>query len=291
VLAVDETFAELDHRVEALRAQVRAALLSGDRERARALRPRLREAEHAWHAALAAHEEDGGDALIPAGPETSPASPAGGDMRAVTTGGRGGGGVLLPLRDQVCQVLTLLTVPAAPRLISTVHEALFAGAIPASRVTSLRRDEERSFRTAPFARPYYVCAALTADYLAPARGLLAVSTWPMERRVIGPLSPRVDYLTAAIRVAESVQRPPGPSAAAARLVWRFAVNIPGAATDRGTANAARVVRAARAELAVHADADTSARLAAAARARQQLDQAQQLFGVRLGATSRARTGT
>ncbi|MGO9160614.1 MAG: hypothetical protein ACLP7J_07845, partial [Streptosporangiaceae bacterium] len=106
---MDETFAELDHRVEALRAQVRAALLSGDRERARALRPRLREAEHAWHAALAAHEEDGGDALIPAGPEASPASPAGGDMRAVTTGGRGGGGVLLPLRDQVCQVLTLLT--------------------------------------------------------------------------------------------------------------------------------------------------------------------------------------
>ena len=70
-----------------------------------------------------------------------------------------------------------------------MHEAFFAGAIPSVRLTSLRRDEERSFRSAPFARPYYMCAALTAELLAPARGVLAVSTWPLERRVIGSLSP------------------------------------------------------------------------------------------------------
>jgi hypothetical protein len=74
---------------------------------------------------------------------------------------------LLPLREQVHQALSLLTVPAAPRLIATVHEAFFASTFPSARLTSMRRDEERSFRTAPFARPYYICAALTADLLAP----------------------------------------------------------------------------------------------------------------------------
>lgn len=292
VLAVDESFAELDQRVEALRTQVREALQTGDRERARALRRQLRDAERAWHDALAAHEDE--DAQPPTGVMPAPAEQSpGGTARpghVTAPAPAGSGGVLLPLREQVYQALTLLTVPAAPRLISAVHEALFAGAIPASRLTSLRRDEERSFRTAPFARPYYLCPALTADYLAPVRGLLAVSTWPTERRVIGSLSPRVDYLTAAIRIAESIQRVPEPDAAAARLLWRFAANIPGAAAGPGRVDPLVVAEAARAELAVHADTDAAARRAAAVRARQQLDDAQQLFGIRLGTIPQATTG-
>jgi hypothetical protein len=110
------------------------------------------------------------------------------------------------LRTAVREALNLLTVPAAPRLIATVHEAFFASTFPTARLTSLKRDEERSFRTAPFARPYYLCAALTADLLAPARGLLAISTWPMEHRVIGSLSPRVDFLTGALGTGD---RPAG----------------------------------------------------------------------------------
>jgi hypothetical protein len=189
----------------------------------------------------------------------------------------------------VHQVLTFLTVPAAPRLISAVHEAFFAGVIFGARLTSLRRDEERSFRLAPFARPYYICAALTADLLAPARGLLAVSTWPMERRVIGPLSPRADFLTAAIQVAEGIQRVPEPSPAALRLLWRFATNIPGGADNSGKVSALTVTRAAHAERGVHEDADLAARHEAAARARSRLDDAQQLFGTRLRVSPR--TGT
>jgi hypothetical protein len=281
VLAVDESFAELDSRVETLRARVRDALHAGDRERASALRRELRDAERAWHKVLAAQENGGWGAGPSADAAAVLARQAEADVRP------GSGPVLLPLREQVYQALTLLTVPAAPRLISAVHEALFAGAIPASRLTSLRRDEERSFRTAPFARPYYLCAALTSDYLAPVRGLLAVSTWPMERRVIGSLSPRVDYLTAAIRIAESVQRIPEADAAAARLLWRFAANIPGGTAGPGRVDPLAVAEAARAELAVHADMDAATRRAAATRARQQLVEAQQLFGVRLGTVPQA----
>jgi hypothetical protein len=199
---------------------------------------------------------------------------------------RAAGELRLPLREQVHQALVLLTVPAGPRLIIAVHEVMLTGAVPAARLTSIRRDEERSFRAAPFARPYYLCAALTADLLAPARGLLAISTWSMDRRIIGPLSPRVDYLTAAVQIAENVRRNPAPEAAAMRLLWRFAANIPGAATT-WPAKPADVATAAKAELEVHADADAKARRSAAARARRQLDDAQQLFGSRLSRHSQA----
>jgi hypothetical protein len=164
-----------------------------------------------------------------------------------------------------------------------VHEALFGPAFSSSRVTSLKRDEERSFRSAPFARPYYVCAALSAASLAPSRGLLAVSTWPLARRTVGPLSPRVDFLTAALRVAEAVERMPGPAPAASRLLLRFAAGIPGAAPPPGGAAAVEpsaVRQAAGAELSVHADADARVREAAAGRAAQRLSTAEQLFGLR-----------
>jgi hypothetical protein len=190
----------------------------------------------------------------------------------------------MPQREQVHQALTLLGVPAAPKLIITVYQAFHAGELVAARLTSLRRDEERSFRAAPHARPYYLCSALTADLLAPARRQLAVSTWPMANRIIGPLSSRVDFLTAAIRLAEHVDRLPGPNPAASRLVRRFAVSIPGAESTG-------VADAARAELAIHRDADRSHREDAARRARDRLDEIDQLFGNRLRSVSADHTGT
>jgi hypothetical protein len=198
-LAVVSEPTELDRRIEDLRGQVRAAMLAGERDRARVLRQQLRDAEQAWHDSLAELDSQAGE---------QPGEPSARPPRRAQPRRAEGGELLLPLREQVHQALTLLTVPVGPRLISAVHEAMFTGAVPAARLTSVRRDEERSFRAAPFARPYYLCAALTADLLSPARGLLAISTWPMDRRIIGPLSPRVDYLTAAVRIAENIGRNP-----------------------------------------------------------------------------------
>ena len=164
-----------------------------------------------------------------------------------------------------------------------MYAAFFPGEIPGNRLTSLRRDEERSFRTAPYARPYYLCAALTADLLAPARGLLTVSTWPLEQRIVGPLSPRTDFLTSAIRLAEHAGRGT-PSPGVQRLLWRFASNIPGAVTGTvGTVDPAVLAEAARAELEVHREPDRRRRASAAGRARAQLDDAELLFGSRLRA--------
>jgi len=271
VVGVAESIENLEQRIDQLRTEVRRAAMSGDRTLARALRTELRQAEHAWEEAVADIEKQ---ATPPV--EAAPLVPK-------------QAGPLFPIREQVHQALNLLSVPAAPKLIVAVHEAFFAGEILGARLTSLRRDEERSFASAPFARPYYICSALTADLLAAARGLLAVSTWPMSQRVIGPLSPRVDFLAAAVAVAEQVGRIPHPGPAATRLLWRFAANIPGAAEGFDATKPATVARAAEAELEIHQDADRSHREAASHRARTQLSDVEQLFGSRLRVI--ARTGT
>ncbi|MEU7865244.1 hypothetical protein [Dactylosporangium sp. NPDC049140] len=258
---------EIERELAALRAQVRQARAAGDRPRERALRAQQRALETAWEESLA--------------PATATAT--------ATVAAPREGGSLLPLREQVHGALTLLAVPATPKLIAQVYNACFSGDIDSAKLTSLRRDEERSFRMNAFARPYYLCAALAADRFSPVRGLLAISTWPLEQRVIGALSPRVDFLRAAVRIAEHVDRLPDTDRAAARLLWLFAENIPGAADGVGSAKPQVVIRAAENELATHEPVDRSHREAAAARARAQLDDAGQLFGVSLKAVPK--TGT
>ncbi|MBG0830365.1 hypothetical protein HS041_21610 [Planomonospora sp. ID67723] len=251
---MSESLDALERRIAELRAEVRRAVKARDTARARVLRGDLRRAELAWDEAITA----GDPAPSPAFPRESEAS-------------------LMPIREQVHQALVLLGVPSAAKLIVAVNEAFFSGALRGPQLTSLRRDEERSFRGDPYARPYYLCAALT-DRLSPARGLLADSTWPLEARVVGPLSPRVDYLTAAMRIAEHLTRLADPPQGAVRLLSRMAQNIPGGAEGFAPVDPLTVIRAARAELEVHLPADTAQRAEVAARAGGQLTDAECLFG-------------
>ncbi len=268
---MQEALDVLENRIAKLRRAIRGALAADDQDRVRELRAELRRAERSW------------DALVtpPDRPEED----------------REGLASLLPAREQVHQALTLLGTPAAPKLIAAVHAAFFAGQLATSRLASLRRDEERSYRSAPGARPYYLCPALTSDLLSPARALLCVSTWQLEQRIMGPLSPRVDFLSAAIRIAGTAPSLTGAgadsqSAAVERLLRRFAVNIPGAGPDRpgGSIAAETIAAAARAELDIHSARDQDDRAQAAARARRQLDDAGQLFGTRLAAVGDTSTG-
>lgn len=249
---------DLERRIDELRAGVRKAMRVRDGATARVLRAELRSAERAW------------DALVSGRPQQAEEQP-----RQPRAG-------LVTVREQVHQGLRLLGAAAQPRLIVAVSDAFFGGTIRSSQLTSLRRDEERSFRSSPFGRPYYLCAALT-DRLSPARGLLTLSAWPMERRVVGPLSPRVDFLTCALAVAEHMAgETAGPDSGderALRLLVRMARNIPGATDGTlGPPDPARVAGAARAELRVHADRDTRDRAELAERAGAQLGDTARLFG-------------
>jgi hypothetical protein len=264
ISAPNEHIELLERRIDRLRGELRRAATTGERTQARTLRAELRRAEHAWDTALAELED-----RAPAVPRQNPAPP------------------ILSIREQVHHALTLLTVPAAPKLIIAVHDAFFPGELVGARLTSLRRDEERSFKVAPYGRTYYLCPALTADLLAPARGLLALSTWPLSSRVVGPLSARVDFLIGAINVAQRVAQLPDDAHDAGqsgprRLLWRFAAGIPGAASAGGAAvDPETVAKQAQTELDVHAESDAADRAAAAARAHERLDGPEALFGARL----------
>lgn len=219
-------------------------------------------------------------------------------QRALATGGRGQRSVL-PVREQVARVLGLLGRPAAVSLIRQVAAARYGDEIPGPRLASLRRDEHRSWRSARESghraggRPVYIVPALTYDRLAPVRGLLALSSWPLELRLVGPASHRVDVLHAVDRLAaELAAAPQAPWAPEVeRLLWRLAGTIPGA-TDTGELDPEAVRAAAAAELAQIAEADADERSRAAERAREQLEEERQLFGARLTVLAgRRATGT
>lgn len=271
----------LEKSIGTLRRAIRDASAAGDTERAGELRMQLRRAERAW------------DALVDVG------EPAATGPRSVPESAPVTQGSQLPAREHVHRALMLLRAPAAPKLIVGVHEAFFPGELSASKLSSLRRDEERSYRSSPGARPYYLCPALAHDLLTPVRALITISTWTLEQRIIGPLSPRVDFLTGAIGIAEAVyttaqSTADGPSAEALRLLWRFAVNIPDAMPRNASGHEEaldpqQVIGAAQAELEVHKDTDRATRAAAALRALKSLGDDEQLFGAPLRGVTHLRS--
>jgi hypothetical protein len=211
-------------------------------------------------------------------------------QRALTAGGRGYR-TAMPIREQVARVLALLARPAPVSLIREVAAARFGDRIPGPRLASLRRDEHRSWRSTHGAsavraggRPVYVVPALTYDRLAPVRGVLALSSWPLELRLIAPASHRVDLLHAAARLAGELGAPDDAPwvPELERLVWRLASSVPGA-TGSQQLDPAQVRAATARELAQVAEADGVERAGAARRARDHLDEEQQLFGSQLAA--------
>lgn len=188
-----------------------------------------------------------------------------------------------PLRDQVITVLRLLGRPSSIRVVGDVARARFGEAIQTSRIASLRRDEERSWIKAPGARPTYVVPPLSFDRFAPVRGLLALSAWPLETRIVAPASPRVDMLHALVRLAEELDRDQDApwTGALERVVWRLASSVPDAVEIGHGLNPRTIAQAARDELALLEPEDSGERRTAAERAVAHLDDQGRLFGTRL----------
>jgi hypothetical protein len=270
---MQELLEALETRMQQLQREMLQARLQHDDAQVALLHADLKRTQAYW-ASLVLPADETASAQPEPGPPSAP-RPA-----------RGG----LPIREQVHQTLTLLTVPTAPKLLSQVHEAFYGHPLNTPRLTTVRRDEERSFRTAPFARTYYICPALTCDLLSPARALLALSNWPLEQRLVGPLTHRVHFLTAALRIADAAEQraddvPPQPLQ---QLLQHYRRNIPGYPGTRGPVELAALRAAAEDELAVHATDDANTRADAADRARKQLNDTDQIFGSTLHNANRAR---
>ncbi|OIJ95025.1 hypothetical protein [Streptomyces colonosanans] len=271
---MDEHLVALEKHMQQLQEAIRQALTQHDSAQVDLLGEELTRTQRAWNV-LCGISDSGS-------PDTVQSAPAPTDAETVPSG--------LTVRDQVHQALTLLTVPASPKLLSQVHHAFFSGPLNTARLTTLRRDEERSFRSAPYARAYYICPALTFDLLSPARALLALSTWPLEQRLVGPLTQRVHFLTSALRLADAAEHLVGETELPQplqQLLLHYSRNIHGD-TTRGPLDLDALRRAAAAELEIHADDDADTRAEAARRARQQLGDAEQIFGNILRNVSRLR---
>lgn len=186
-------------------------------------------------------------------------------------------------RQTVTAVLAEIGVPARARLVSEYAEARFGEQIESRALSALRRDERRAWASSS-SRPTYVVPALEGRFFQPIRGLLALSDWPMERRLVGPWSERTDHLAATAQLARQLawlnERDRGVAERLAPVVAGMARSIPGALEGQKV-DTARVEAAAEAERAELAARDEPWREEAAARARQQLSQEQQLWGVQM----------
>lgn len=181
---------------------------------------------------------------------------------------------VVPLRDQVVRTLRLAGRPVSARLLADLARARFNYTIQTVKLSSLRRDELNSWQQAHSGRgrtamrDIYVVPALTYDRLAPVRGTLALSSWPLPDRLIAPASPRVDMLKITGSIAEECA---GARADAQwlpplrRLMWRLARTVSGVSSSRAEEPLA-VLDAVRDELRILEEADAQEREQAAGRA-------------------------
>jgi hypothetical protein len=192
-------------------------------------------------------------------------------------------------REVTIAALGEIGVPAAPRAVTGYASARFGTDLDHRALASLRRDEAASWaRTARADRPsrtaraVYVVPALEGRRFLSMRGKVALSTWPMEQRILGPWSERADHLTATVNLARQLTWLVETNTAAAErladLLAVYAATIPGGLEGHARPDPARVEAAAQAELEVLGPEDRAWRAEAATRAREQLDDTQQLWG-------------
>jgi hypothetical protein len=147
-------------------------------------------------------------------------------------------------REQARRALLLIGAPASSRLVVDVHGALFDGDLTVAALVALLREEERA-RPAGDASAYRICPALQPDLTA-TRGLLTLSTWPVEGRVAAPPA---DLLAAIVRIAEFIAMREAVGAAAAALLRRLADEVPGGPEAYAVQHPAALADAARTALA------------------------------------------
>lgn len=187
-------------------------------------------------------------------------------------------------RHVVAGALAEIGVACRAKIVTEYAEARFGQRVESRTLAALRRDERRAWEKSS-ARPTFIVPALEGRYFQPVRGLLTLSDWPLERRLLGPWSERADHLAATAQLARQLawlsERDAGVAERLAPVVADMAASIPGAIDGTGL-DTARVAEAAEAERQPLADRDEPWRREAAARARNQLALEEQLWGTTIG---------
>jgi hypothetical protein len=186
-------------------------------------------------------------------------------------------------RQTVTAALAEIGVPARARLVADYCEARFGERIDTRAFSALRRDERRAWSSSS-SRPTYIVPALEGRFFQPIRGLLALSDWPIERRLIGPWSERADHLAATIQLAKQLawvsERDLAVAKRLASILAGMCRSIPGA-LEGNEVEPGRVEAAAADELREVTEHDGPWRAEASTRARLQLSAEEQLWGSRV----------
>jgi hypothetical protein len=168
-------------------------------------------------------------------------------------------------------------VPLPARTVAELSAVLLDRQVPAERLASVRRDEERAFRRRPSARPEWIVPALNLLNLVAMPRLVALSSWQPEARLIGPRSAHVNHLNAVIALMEHAESRSWDSTRHQRfvaLLRRLAAPL----THTGSSVSFDQIRiSAREELALIEPADSRDR-AKAARLLQSMSAYEQLWG-------------
>ncbi|MEU8158839.1 hypothetical protein [Micromonospora parva] len=193
---------------------------------------------------------------------------------ARTTGGQARGG-RRTVRAQVIEALSDLGVPASAPLISAYHQAIFESDLTAYGMASLRRDEARR----SLEGEVLVVPTLTPQ-LAPARGLLALSTWPDWLRITGVYSERVNHLYVVRRMLDHLETLPESDAdrrnALTQVLRTFGSSLDGISFNE--IDIATTRAAISNQLALIEEKDREVREEAAARLGQESDLSRRMFG-------------
>ncbi len=191
----------------------------------------------------------------------------------------------LGLRAATIAALGELAVPSSPRAISEYVSARYGTQIDHRALPSLRRDEARSWSSTKSIRPVYVVPALEGNRFLPVRAKLALSDWPLERRLLGPWSERTDHLRATVQVVKLLlwlkKADPQAAERLQTLLAMYAASSFGTAVNDKSPDPAKIERAATAELDTLGESDRRWRSEAADRARSFLTDEQLLWGASL----------
>jgi hypothetical protein len=178
----------------------------------------------------------------------------------------------LPKRDALVLTLEKIGATSPPARVAAIVRTLFGLVISTSQFASFRKGDERSYRRAPRNRVYLVPALSAADLSAMA-GMVALSSWAIERRIIGGYSQRADALRGILKAYSIYQdTKDSDSAAIIRIIARELPSIGQYAPDIDAMG-----KAAAADLSEFAMRDEEERRAAATRLAH-LDPMTQLFG-------------
>jgi len=182
-------------------------------------------------------------------------------------------------REKIVVALDMIGYPSPPSTVSAVVKYMFDTDIQASQFASFRKADERAWHKGKRDKPL-IGPALNAFDLSARPRTVALSTWPLEKRIMGSLSDRADALRTILAARHHWLQ---GDALWGSLLFIFARDFRFAPPSGGETEAEAEVICSQAEqaLALIEMQDKEERMAAAERA-SRLDEKSRLFGRPVG---------